>query len=874
MPVNTRAVLEAAAVQREAQSGANVSGTVRNLAKHTPAVNVETSNLTVILEHIEVDSRSPDAPWMFTYNNSPFVQEKNLSLYGNTKMSWNADGRGNGTCSSGGSGRMSRGYLDPYNYYLGLSSPPDFDKVSVELRNLSLSDFLHINTVNSAGAWNTMGEAGDTRRYSHGYFNIFKEDRVLLSSKNVQWIQNVSYPGPIGEAREGALSVGAYFVAEIQNFKSDAEWVHQLDPNGLGYVLGVLTAASFGPTSCFSSNSYWVSVRGFPDFSDESSAGDYSTGGHRNGAKVGLYKGSSDSAIATARALAGVAKSVVITVVGAVVSGALAGAASAALVPGASSGPPGQGLVRLIGTAAFVAKVNEIHGFHSDAMAEFGDGLKIFIGKVEWPFAADTVTSRVANSIVGEGLRSAGRSVGNSSDFFTSGVMRQEAQNSEISISDELFGGCAFYTSLIVMSFLILHGLIWLATRKKPLRQQLVPHAWMIYLFSVVMSHVYRAAVLNSMQYMRSHVSVGTGKAGLYVIAVLQLLLIGVGFTAFFVTVMVLALKRMWRKEVKWIPKQEMADPDMRRSTIITGEYQVDDNNAFHVLFECYYSSLAGPRVWLASLELGIVFLDAICTALIWNEIVCLGILVCVYAFLFALFLILTPFVDRIEGGLVVVLGLVELVLLIMDFLGALGDYDAAENMEFGALILGFVAIGLAVVIAIYCDLIPIVASLWSAARRRFRKEIIVDGKLEQQENSDVASDWSGLSRSDSVAGRSVRLSDNEGNEFEGDATKVNELSGLVAYNAEREQEVRDLLSAMFDNEGEREQGGQGRGSQNSRVVIDPRTHETGRGRAGMETPDICEAGLLGVVEDYPGQGRQECDQKARIISSTGRRVT
>lgn len=861
MPMKTRAFLKTAAVQRAVRSGAKVSGTMRDLAKHSPAVNVETTNLTVILEDMEVDSRSPGAPWMFTNNNSPFVQEQNLSLYANTKLSWNADGRGNGTCSSGGSGRTSRGYLDPYNYYLGLSSPPDFDKVSVELRNLSLSDFLHINTVNPVGAWNTMGEAGDTRRYSHGYFNIFKKDQILLSSKNVQWVQNVSYPGPIGEAREGALSVGAYFVAEIQNFKSDAEWVHQLDPNGLGYLLGVLTAASFGPSSCFSSNSYWVSLRSFPEFSDgsfNSTAGNHVTGGQRNGAKVGLYKGSSDSAIATARALAGVAKGVVITVVGAVVSGALAGAASAALAPGVSSGPPGQGLVRLIGTAAFVGKVNEIHGFHSDAMAEFGDGLKIFIGKVEWPFSTDTVTSQSVKSITSEGLRGAGRSVGNASDFITSGVLRQDAQDSESSISDELFGGCAFYTSLIVVGFLILHGLIWLATRKKPLRQQLVPHAWMIYLFSVVMSHVYRAAVLNSMQYMRSHVGTGTGKAGLFVVAVLQLLLIGVGFTAFFVTVMVLALKRVRRKEVQWIPKQEIADPDMRRSAIITGAYQTGDNNSFHVLFECYYSSLVGPRMWLAALELGIVFLDAVCTAVIWNEIVCLAILVCVYALLFVLFLVLAPFVDRVEGGLVVLLGLVELVLLLMEFLGALGDYDAAENMEFGALILGFIAIGLAVVIAIYCDLIPIVSSLWSVARRRFRKEVVVDGKLEQRANSDVASDWSGLSRTVSPASGSVGLSDDESNELEGDEMEVEELSGLVAYNAEREQEVRDLLSAMFDNEGKREQEGQRGGPHNSGVVIVPSTHEAGRGRAGMETPDMCEAGLLGAVEDARDVTREQ----------------
>ncbi|CDF35787.1 unnamed protein product [Chondrus crispus] len=617
------------------------------------------------------------------------------------------------------------------------------------MRNLSLSDFSHINTVNSSGSWNTSGEAGDTRRYSHGRFRIFTKEKVLLSSKNVQWVQNISYPGPIGEAHEGTMSIGAYFVAEIQHLKSDEDWVHQLDPNSAGYVLGVLTAASFGPTSCFSSNSYWVSLRGLPNFSDDSYEGTAGTpvlDGEQGGSKVGIYQGSSERAIKTAQVMASTAKTAVIGVAGATVAGAVGGAVTAALVPGAVQGPPGQGLVRLLGTAAFVAKLNEIHGFHSDAMAKFGNGLKIFIGKVEWPFSGGLGVANETSSNSPEFTGNQTLLSGNGSDSFAS-MIRQETENREVSVSDELFGGCAFYTSLIVIGFLSLHAFIWLCTRKKPWQEQLVPHAWMIYLFSVVMSHVYRAAVLNSMQYMRSHVGAGTGKGGLYLVAVLQLLVIGIGFTAFFVGVMVLALRRVRRREVKWIPKNEIADPDMRQSALISGEYQAEENDSFHVLFECYYSSLAGPRLWLAALELGIIFLDAIFTALIWNEVVCLAILVSLYAILFGLFLLLAPFVDKVEGTLIVVLGLVEFVLLVMDFLGALGDYDSAEGMEFGSLVLGFVAIGLAVVIAVYCDLIPTISALWAAARRRFRRGRRADSTLEEQSSGDADSEWSELSR-------------------------------------------------------------------------------------------------------------------------------
>lgn len=780
-------------------------------------INVETTNVTIVLENLEVDYESDKAPWMYTSNNSPFVQTKNRTeaVLANTKISWNSDGRGDGRCSSGGSGKISRGYLDPYNYFLGLRNPPNISEVQVELRNLSLVDFMHINTVKHRGAWNVMGEAGDTRRYSHGTFSVISGEKELLIANDVQWVQNISYPGPVGDSQTGTFSVSGYFVAKIQTLKSDRVWMEKLDPHRTGFVLGVLMAASFGPSNCISSNSYWITIRGFPDLrkgAPESAAGSLVADGHRNGAKVGIYKGSSDEHIATARTLASIAKGVVLTAVGVVVGGAISSTVVAVLAPGLTSGPPGQGLPRLLGTAAFVAKVNEIHGFHSDAMAEFGDGLKIFIGKVEWPFAEDTASSRIAARCI-HWLIGAGHGVLRNTSSQLSEIGTRQDSESSASVSDELFGGCAFYTTLIVVGFLLVHGFIWLVTRKKPLSEQIPPHAWMIYIFSIVMSHVYTAAVLNSMQYLRSHVGTGTGKSGLYLVAVLQLLLIGIGFTTFFTTILILALKRLRSSEVQWVPRENFADPDTRRSALIAGEYQGGDNT-FHKLFECYYTSLSGPRVWLACLELCIVFLDAIFTALIWNEIVCLGILVCVYAVLFCTFLILSPFVDKVEGGLVLILGIVELILLVLEFMGALGDFDVAEKMEHAGIILGFVGIGLAVVIAVYCDLIPILYSLWAGLTRRFRKEVVVDGQRMNSCGSDIDSDWSGISRSLSGTG-SGRGSGQRSIEIKEETIEV---EGKVGYNTEKE-DVRSLLTSMF-----------GSGMIGKRSVLRRRSENTGSG--------------------------------------------
>lgn len=753
MSISEIALLETASLRMSRRRLDNNEPQALRSEKYVQLIDVETTNLTVVLEHLEVNSGNSSSEWMYTQSDSPFLYHTNGSgaVYANTKFTWNEDGKGDGGCSSGGSGKISRGYLDPFNYFLGLQSRPDFSRVRVELRNLSLSNFLHINTIHRGAMWNITGEAGDTRKYNHGVFRITEGKKVLLSSRNVHWVQNLSYPGPIGEAEAGSLAIGAYFVAEVQKTRSNRDWVHRLDPNGIGFILGVVTAASFGPQACFSSNSYWISLRGFPDFSNEHS-GDNSagflTGDERAGAKVGDYKGSSERDIATARKLAYVAKSVVLTIASVVVVPTMACVPIAVVAPGATSGPPGQGLVRLLGTVAFVAKVNEIHGFHSDAMSEFASGLRIFIGKVDWPWV-DKSSSRHVSQNLKNVARAEQKILGNASTPSVDNAVRQNEEQS-VTITDELFGNCAFYTTLIIISFLLLHGCIWLAMRKRPLEEQLAPHAWMIYLFSIIMSHVYRAAVLNSMQYLRSNIGTGAGKIGLYFVAVMQLLFIGVGFTVFFMIIMVLAVKRVRSKDVEWIPKHSIADPQTRQSAFIIGEYKANGGKAFHSLFECYYASLAGPRLWLAVIELAIVFLDAICTAVIWNEVVCLAVLVCAYAILFTLFLLLTPFVDKVEGWLVVVLGMVELVLLIMDFLAALGDYDIAESMEFGALVLGFVAIGLAVAIAVYCDFIPIVITLWLAAMRRWRGELVAEGNCEQGGSDSVDSEWSGLSPSKS----------------------------------------------------------------------------------------------------------------------------
>ena len=114
-----------------------------------------------------------------------------------------------------------------------------------------------------------------------------------------------------------------------------------------------------------------------------------------------------------------------------------------------------------------------------------------------------------------------------------------------------------------------------------------------------------------------------------------------------------LRLKRLRSRNVNWIPEVTHPDPEVRQSSLVSGEYQADEDNFFHGVFEGYYSGLAGPRIWLAVIEMFVLFIDTVVTAVIWNELVVLSILAELYSSLFLSFLTLGPFVDNIEGRLV-----------------------------------------------------------------------------------------------------------------------------------------------------------------------------------------------------------------------------
>lgn len=765
--------------------------------KHSSSfVDTEITNITVILEHLDLGPQEgPQSPWMFSGGDEPFVESSSdgNAYFANSKFSWNANGTGNHSCGSGGSGEVSRGYVDPYHNFLDLSSPLDYTQTEASLAGLQLKEFSHINTETPGEAWNVMGQAGDTRRYKNGVFELRENGKALFKAVDVQWIQNLSYPAPAGASKAGVFEMSAYFVGKIDFISSRNEWIARLDPAQVGYVLGLVTGGSFGAPACYTANSYWITLRGFPELNDSTNqlaeAGASYRDPQYSQTKQGVYPGSSPGAIAMAKTLASMAGTAVTAVTVAAVGSSIAGAGVAA-TGGGGPGPPGNGVSGLLKAAAFTAKVSQVPGFHTDTMKAFGSGLDSFLVRFNSPFAqSDGEPTEIRQSAHFDTTL---RQAANGTDGDESGPP------GPTTITEDLFKGTAFYSTLVILAFAVLHCIIWVATRKKPLPTQVQCHAWMIYLFSVAMSYIYTASVLSSMQYFRSNIPYGTGRLGIYIVAATQLLLVGVGFMVFFFVIMVLTLKRLRTEQVLWVPRDLLADPEMRRSAVIAGEYEAEENAWFHELFQCYYNAMSGPRVWLAALELSIVFIDAVISALVWNEKICLGILVSIYTLLFCIFVAMLPHRDKIQGGLVCLLVFAELLCFILEFVGAMGDYATAEKCESIGVIVGFVVIALAIIIAVYCDVIPTLGALYSSLARRYRiRKYGFDPKEEQRElerkESESLSDWSALhSSSGSCQSETETVASPDRGEFCVDS------EALVTYNANRERETRQTLEEVF----------------------------------------------------------------------------
>ena len=187
-----------------------------------------------------------EASWMFDADWTPFVYDNDAtSQYAYVGLRWNPDGHGNGSCEVGdqnqGSGAMTSSIATDEDFLL----LEGIDDVMLFIDGFDLTHFEHINTVNSEGAWDTFGEAGDYRIYDNGVGEIWVSGEIKLKANSVVFYTTTHYPTPIGN---GGLTGYATIIGQgnIIVEESDPDWVAELDPNNTGLVS--FESSSMSPT--------------------------------------------------------------------------------------------------------------------------------------------------------------------------------------------------------------------------------------------------------------------------------------------------------------------------------------------------------------------------------------------------------------------------------------------------------------------------------------------------------------------------------------------------------------------------------------------------------------------------------------------------
>lgn len=736
-------------------------------------VDGERTNLTLVLQDLEVGPQIYDAEhWMFSNTATPFTYSNNVSnsYFANRRFSWNTDGKGTGECTAAsstnadGSGRVSHGHVHDATVSLGLPPselPANWADVRVAVDGFELQSFQHMNmrTGSTSGRdWAVMGAAGDHRTYHRGSVDVWEKDgSFLLSAYDVRWVQNMSYPGPFGPSSTQSYQIGAYLIGHYNMSRTSAAWASRLDPDSHGIFLAVLQSVAMVKPGCYGANNYWFTVRPLPSAALSALAGvtaesaGPSDGGsgrplpvHRRGRAIA----SSGDAIDASRRM-GKAVSIATTVLASTAVVMVVGSAAVGAAGGSTSVGPGQSVIHAVSAGAFMAQMRQVNTFHSDAFVAFSSTFDSFL-----------LRDKAAPWSDGQGASSV-RTVVRALVSDLTGTVRQTADAADAtpepnSIAHDLFVGCAFYATIIVAVALCIHILVALFTWRKPLEVQLNSHKWMVYLLALALTYIFPAAVLNSLQYLLVNMKAGTGKTVLYVVASLQLCVIGVGYTLFFSLVIAYAIHQQRLKKVRWVKREEAPDPEVRQDRFISGVYEADGDipivdpandivlglddpavgsqatsgsttargrrsrrmHAFHELFACYYDFLRGPLVWLAVLELLVILTDCIFVATINSEVLVLSLMLGVHSTLFALFLFLSPFTDKIEGMFFSLVTVLELLMIMMEFASIFSADPLAEQLNLTLVVLGFVTMGLVILCAVWTDVYPVLslvgASLWT----------------------------------------------------------------------------------------------------------------------------------------------------------------
>jgi len=701
-------------------------------------------NTSFVIENLQAGPMT--GPFMYNADTAQQQQPVDGSaVYAENTFLFNTDGSGaydpsdfnqSQNCGLKGTGLVTSSRMT--GLHLGLDKDTNEGSIAIALEFESFvldeSTFKHVNVVDMDGSPDTLGEKGDQRTYNAGVMVVRNtiSSEILLRLTDVVMTVAVSYPQPVGPVEQAEqddkIEMSVVLTAKLDADASDPEWAAGIDPKSTGVVHGFWDEATFESTGCWNVyRSVHLVLYDSSPYTDESAFIE------------------SDYNINTGKALGEVAKW---TSVGVSLAGV--GIATVSGVAGMATGTTSSvsahaGVAKLVSTAAFVGLMNQIQDMqYPQSWREFAGRLDIFLLRVaapwlELPPSEDGVPTRR--------IAAAGTA-------WASAAARQEVDST---IHEYIVIGCGFYSGVLLLALVVAQIGVFLILRKRSIRAQVSGRSYVNYITNAVLVFIFAASVLASVQYFAG----GNKTPSLTAVAVLMLIIVGIGTIAFVGTVIFLAIKQLKSNELRYkyydsISRSVRGKRNAgamcalpNRDYFKLGAFRSSKDNMFHRLYGIFFDHFADIWIWLIGAVLVITLIEAAVTGAVGSTALAPIIVILVLECVFALVLLGTkPYSDIIEGVLEatvvcleILLGLLALVINFED------DDESRASLGFAMVVIAFVALMLSVCVALWADIYPLskqlVGHLKQVYVQSFRPEQFKrsDGDDEEWYSSDSEAD-------------------------------------------------------------------------------------------------------------------------------------
>ncbi|KAA8499832.1 hypothetical protein FVE85_7417 [Porphyridium purpureum] len=690
------ALVHAVALPLDARDGRQVLSAV--LDRQDAPVNL--TEFRVRFNVFNLQGGPMNSQWMFTRGDDPFARtnDPTRDVDAEAGFLWNPSGTGGteGVCEDKGLSQFPSASVYVANT-VDLDVPEETSLIYSGFE-LDTDSFTHVNVVNPDEDWFIRNQAGDIRNYTGGVVSVTDGEETLLVLRDCIQNGQYNYTMPAGPA-ENAISIAINFIGTIDTASSSSDWVAKLDTQGTGFVTGLWLGVAYSVVGCWIR--YEIVDMILYDFARVAP----DSGGP--GGPSGPFVESQDR-IDTAQALgvAGVATA------GAVALGGLAlavgGVAIAAATAANPANPAKSGVVRAIKTAGLLGYINQVQNSGlTPAFSSFADNLNPFILHVAPPWnelPAAGVASRLLLRVPDGVLRA----VTNTLMYF--GIR----QDSDLSVSELTAIGCGFYSSIILVILLVAHPVIIIIMRKKWAQREINTRSHLNYITNVCLLFIFAASIIAAAQYLAGDEKTPgyTAIAILLLIFVVSTVLVG-GFYLVFQ-----AHKRMRENQLRYVHIDKLTREVKGKKGILQynrkffelGKWKPrKGDNDFHRLYGVFYEHIGDIWIWLVALELLVITIDGAIAGATSDAAAAYIVMLVLLAVFGGVLLFSRPFTDLLEGMLEGAVLMMELGVLVLCVVCSYSeDLETRSNLSIAITVLGFAALILSCLIAVWADILPL----------------------------------------------------------------------------------------------------------------------------------------------------------------------